>query len=155
MIARILDEGDGIPLNKKEAIKYYKRAAGKGDPRSMTHYGNILLKGDEMYVKEEAAKYFKIATEAMFNYANMKLNGIGVPVNKEEAVIYYKMAADIGHIKSMVCYSTILYEGDGVPVNKEEAAKYIKMAADKGERKAMMTYSMLLVKGDGVPANNI
>ena len=40
----------------------------------------------------------------MINYAKMCRNGTGIKVNKEEALKYYKMAADTGEIDAAYIY---------------------------------------------------
>ena len=64
--AYMLEHGNGVPINKEEAIKYYKMAIDKGN------------------------------SSAMNNYADMLQYGKGVPVNKEEAIKYYKLAIEKG-----------------------------------------------------------
>lgn len=62
-----LDNGDGVPINKKKAIEYYKKAADSGN------------------------------VDGMVNYAYKLFNGDGVPTNKEESIKYYEMAAKNGN----------------------------------------------------------
>ena len=64
----MLDNGEGVAMNKKEACRYFKMAADKGDITAMKNYGFMLEDGE------------------------------GVAMNKEEASRYYKMAADKGDI---------------------------------------------------------
>ena len=47
------------------------------------------------------------------------------------------MAADKGHLDSMLIYANILYKGDWLKVNKREVAKYFKKAVDNGKIEAM------------------
>ena len=75
--------------------------------------------------------------DAMLNYAIMLNNGDGVPVNKSEAIKYFKMSIEKGNDDAMLNYAIMLNNGDGVPVNKSEAIKYYKMSADKGNKKAI------------------
>ena len=60
--ACMLRIGDGIPINKELAASYYKKAADKGDVRSM-HTLSLMLK-----------------------------NGDGIPPNLQESIKYLKMA---------------------------------------------------------------
>ena len=63
----MLLNGEGVAVNKQEAIRLYKMAINEGDPA------------------------------AMFNYALALHDGNGVPVNKKEAARYFRMAADKGY----------------------------------------------------------
>lgn len=42
----MLGRGDGITMNKKEEIKYYKIAIEKGDSSAMVNYIMMLYSGD-------------------------------------------------------------------------------------------------------------
>ena len=52
--------------------------------------------------------------------------GDGIPINKDEAKKYYKKAADLGDIESMIKYSQLL--DDNSKTNKQEQIKYLKKA---------------------------
>ena len=61
--ANMLSEGDGIEMNKKEAARYYKLAADKGDTESMNKYSEMLSKGNGIEKNlKEAARYLKLAS---------------------------------------------------------------------------------------------
>ena len=60
-------EGEGIPKNYREAVKWYRRAADQGDAKAQNKLGWI------------------------FAY------GMGVPENDAEAVKWYRRAADQGY----------------------------------------------------------
>ena len=158
--ANMLRNGEGVPVNQQEAVKYYKMAIDKGNSDAMNNYGLMLKNGEGVPVNHhEAIKYFKMAidkgnSDAMKNYGNMLNKGEGVLVNQQEAVKYYKMSADKGNSSGMNNYAMMLNLGcEGVPVNHEEAIKYYKMAIDKGEACAMFNYGNMLRKGEGVPVN--
>lgn len=51
----MVQEGDGVTMNKGEAIKYYKMAIGIGNTDSMCRYALML--------EEEFIKYYKVAIE--------------------------------------------------------------------------------------------
>ena len=65
--AMMLDFGQGVPVDKKKAVEYYKLAAGNG---------NI---------------------EAMFDYAFHCSIGDVIQKDTYEAIRYYEMAANKGH----------------------------------------------------------
>lgn len=61
---------------------------------------------------EERAYLYKMEAqqdhfESMVYYAYYQYYGLGVPVNKEEAAKYFKIAADVGDKKVMGFYSKI------------------------------------------------
>lgn len=75
--ADIVQKGEGISVNPKEAAQYYKKAADLGNPIAMT------------------------------KYATMQETGNGIPSNKEEATNYYKKAIDKGDLQSLVMLANI------------------------------------------------
>ena len=116
-------KGDGVPINKKEAVRLYKESADNG------------------------------CREAMFIYAKMKYLGDGTPVDKNEAAHYYKLSAKRGNASSVFQYANILYNGDGIESNKKEAIKYFKIAAENGNSTAMVMCAKMQYSGEGVPVN--
>ena len=45
-LGRIYDEGEGVPINYKEAAKWYRRAANQGHARAQFFLGGMYYKGD-------------------------------------------------------------------------------------------------------------
>ena len=78
--AQIIFHGDGVPVNKNESIKYYKKA------------------DDEDHV------------EAMFKYALIIKTDDEISNDNLEALKYYKKAADKGHIVAMHNYLRMLHQ---------------------------------------------
>ena len=60
----------------------------------------------------------------MFNYAFMLYSGYGIEMNKKEASVYYKRAADKGHVLSTKIYASMLFKGDGIDSNEQEVSRY-------------------------------
>ena len=120
-----LELGDGVNINKKVALKYYKMAAEKGNVKSMV------------------------------KCAEMTYYGKGVPENKKTAIKYYKMAADAGDVFSMFTCGIIFTDGDDeIPESYKEATKYFKMGADKGDEKCNEMYQILIEKENGTVASS-
>ena len=60
----MLETGDGVEVNKSEAVKYFKMSADKGYNWAMNNYANKLFYGEGIAVnKSEAIKYYKMAAE--------------------------------------------------------------------------------------------
>jgi uncharacterized protein len=70
-LALMYDNGEGVPENDAEAVKWYRKAADQG------------------------------LVEAQFNLGNMYESGEGVPENDAEAVKWYRKAADQGLARSV------------------------------------------------------
>jgi TPR repeat protein len=105
--------GNGVPENDAEAIKWYRKAADQGD------------------------------ADAQYNLGNWYANGRGVPENDVEAVKWYRKAADQGHAKAQSNLGVMYYGGDGVPENNIRAYVWWSMAKTQGHTFATENLEML------------
>ena len=84
MYAFILFIGEGIQIDMKEAIKYFKLAAEQGEVHSMLFYAEELRRGKENILeknKAESQKLFNLAMQRsnkqeLLNYMRIYLNTI-------------------------------------------------------------------------------
>lgn len=113
--AQILQTGDGVQPNAREALRYYKIGANNGNVDSMCCIAQLLDSG-----------------------------AVGVPVNKKEAVKYYRRAAENGKAEAMFYYAAFLEKGVYVHKNKREALMYYKKSFDKGFDKGLFKYKQLM-----------
>jgi uncharacterized protein len=58
--------------------------------------------------------------------------GRGVPVDKAEAVRWFRLGAEKGDLPSMDDLARALADGDGVPGDLAEAARWFRQAAERG-----------------------
>jgi TPR repeat protein len=70
--------------------------------------------------------------EAQFEIGKRYENGSGVSTNAEEAVKWYKLAAEQGHTGAQLDLGKCYYLGKGVAKNDVEAIKYFRLAAGQG-----------------------
>lgn len=135
-IAVMYEEGKGVEINFKKAIKYYRLAAQSGNV--MAHY-----RFAELCEAHEAALSFY----DVFGYYDIivppsELNGSQEGTEKQrrhdrqrihsEIASYYAVAAENGHAKAQYRLGQLYEEGRGVSKNMETANKWYKMAADQG-----------------------
>ena len=71
----------------------------------------------------------------------------------EEAVKYYRLAADRGYDKAQNSLGYCFYKGHGVEENHDEAAKWIRKAAEQGNVNAQYNLGCLYKEGQGVEKN--
>ena len=76
------NNGDGVTVDKREAIKWYKRAAEAGHVSAQYNLGNTYYDGDG--VQKCDAEAGDVA--AQFNFGNIFLNGDDIAVDKIEAI---------------------------------------------------------------------
>ncbi|MDR2787075.1 MAG: sel1 repeat family protein, partial [Candidatus Accumulibacter sp.] len=86
--ALLLENGEGMPIDKSLAAHYYKLAADQGYAAAQCNYSFLLFNGD------------------------------GIPMDKALAAHYFKMAADLGCVNAQCSYGFILSNGDGIPTDK-------------------------------------
>ena len=98
-LGQTYEGGFGTPVNYPEALKWYKKAASKGDKVASYTAGVFYLKGRGVEKDLCASvKYFKESAEksyapAQHNLANRYANGDCVPQDFNKAISLYRAAA--------------------------------------------------------------
>lgn len=90
---------NGLPENKQEAFRWYRRAAEQGNLTAMMMLGSAYRYGD------------------------------GVPRNYEEAVVWWRRGADAGSQQCMINLARSYERGEGVPSSLEIAIFWWRKAA--------------------------
>ena len=150
------DRGDGVPIDYKEAAKWYRKAAEQGHPEAQYNLGVMLGtsglgRGIEKNEKEAAKWYRKAADQgvpdAQYNLGWMYDNGAGVPENDKEAVMLYRKAAEQGHAKAQNELGFMYRYGEGALEDDVTAYAWYNIAAANGnengkENKSELTEEM-------------
>lgn len=113
--------GDGAPYDKKEAMKWYRAAADKGDAESQNIVGTVA-QGEKKYA--EAKSWFEKAAAqnhmlAVMNLAYLHNSGFGVKKDHKKAMQLYTRAADHGAAEAMWHIATM--HGNGQAGGKPDA----------------------------------
>ena len=74
--------------------------------------------------------------EAQYNVGNAYKRGEGVEKNFEEAVKWWRFAAEQGGVDAQFNLGVCYYKGTGVEEDLEEAVKWYRLAAEKGNEDA-------------------
>ena len=106
-------DGEGVPENDSEAVKWYRKAADQGYAR------------------------------AQFNLGVMYANGEGVPENDSEAVKWYRKAAEQGIARAQSKLGFMYGTGKGVPENSIRAYVWFSMAKTQGDTGAASNIDIL------------
>lgn len=77
--------------------------------------------------------------------------GQGVPQDDQEAVRYYRLAADQGNALAQYHLGYMYLAGRGVSQEDQEAARFFRLSADQGNACAQYELGCLYLKGYGVP----
>ena len=125
-LGRMYDNGEGVPRDYKEAVKWYTKAAEQR------------------------------LVEANFNLGHMYYDGKGVSKNYKEAVKWYTRAAEQGHAKAQHNLGILhVRHRIGMPKHYEEASKWFKKAAEQGVADAQGNLGLMYAQGQGVIKDNV
>ena len=110
----LYDQGRGLPKDKQEAVRWYRRAAMQAD----TFAQNAL--GDNYW------------------------EGTGVPKDDREAVRWWRLAADKGFAPAQHSLGKLLAGGgQGVQVDKPQAYMWLRLSAAQGDDEAARQSDLL------------
>jgi TPR repeat protein len=104
--------GQGVPLDKTEAVKWFSKAAEQGNIAAQNNLGSCYANGD------------------------------GVSKDETEAAKWYRRAAEQGNAVAEHNFGACLWNGDGVPVDYVEAYKWVNLASAQGFEPAKKALSM-------------
>ena len=93
----MLENGKGVPVYKKEAVRYYKMSSDAGNALGTGQLGYMTYLGE------------------------------GIKQDKKEGVRLIKLSADNGCPEAIEAYASLLEEGTDVPKNIKEANRYRRM----------------------------
>ncbi len=94
-------EGEGVPQNFAEAVKWYRKAAEQG------------------------------MAGAQFSLGLMYRNGQGVPRDYARAAKWYRKAAEQGFTIAQYSLGLMYYDGEGVPQDDAQAHMWYNLAASR------------------------
>ena len=80
--------------------------------------------------------------------------GRGVPEDDREAVRWYRLAADQGHVTAQFNLGVMHATGEGVPQDDREAVCWYRLAADQGDVDAQADLGFMYSTGRGVPQDD-
>jgi hypothetical protein len=170
-LGRAYKDGNGVPRNAEEAVRWHRMAAEQGNPAAQRELSLMYLEGRGVEQnKEEAFKWCQKAARqkhpiAMFNVGAAYFNGEGVAENVISAYAWFvlaqeagsesaaeavkRMGADLQHISASAVFEKIadMYEkGNDLPRNYAEALKWYRRAAEGGGPTVRVKLAGLLVE---------
>ena len=149
-------EGEGVPEDNQEAVKWYRKAAEQGYAKAQYNLGVMYGKGEGVAEDDrEAVKWYRKAAEqgiarAQYNLGNRYLRGEGVPEDDQEAVKWLRRAAEQGYARAQLNLGNRYGKGEGVAEDDREAVKWYRKAAEQGHASAQYNLGIMYVKGEGV-----
>ena len=148
--------GEGVPENYREAVRWFRLAAEQGYAVAQYNLGVAYANGDGVPKNyREAVKWYRLAAEqgdavAQNNLGVMYRNGDGVPESYREAVKWYRLAAEQGDANGQSNLGVMYANGYGVTENDREAVKWFRLAAEQGFAKAQYNLGGMYGIGEGV-----
>lgn len=132
-LGMMYEQGIGTVIDEDKAFTYYEMAAKGGDSEGLYRVGMIYFNGElkQSQSYEQAMQWFYRAADvfqvdALYNIAYCYEQGLGVECSQQQAIRYYKQAALLEDVASMLKLAE-LYES----VNPQEAEKW-RQAAQLG-----------------------
>lgn len=159
-LAECYAEGKGIEKSVEQAIKYYELAADRGDVLAQATLGNYLMKN--RINMEKGIQHLKSAIQnkqcppkllsfTQYNLGKYCENGLGIKQLDQDALYYYKLAADGGNDLAQDRLGVAYLQGElGVEKSAETAIHYFQLAADQGLSFSMTMLGMCYGRGEGV-----
>ncbi len=142
--------------DRVEALRWYRQAAERGDDLGMMLCAKYYSMGfGTEKDPAESARWSWRAAEfghptMLVDVGYMHATGTGgVPVNAEEAVRWYRMAAVRGQRVGMRNLAFCLARGRGIAPDPVEALRWFREAASLGEEVAMTHLARLHERGEG------
>lgn len=118
-------EGDGVPQNMDEAVKWYTKAAD-------------LQYRDAQYTL--GALVFQ-----------RQIHSISYP----QAAAYYEQAANLGHVKSQLNLGMLYFRGDVIAQDLPAAVHWLSLAASNNNSEAQGYMANMYQQGVGVPQDTV
>ena len=123
-LATMYRTGDGVKRNYPEAMRWYSFAANQGDMYAQNALGYMFRKN--------------MGTERPAPDATPEQKAALELANKQQAIEWYRRAAEQGHMKSQMALALMYELGEaGADKSPDEAAVWYFSAAKQGNEKAM------------------
>jgi TPR repeat protein len=143
--------GDRVPIDQNKAIRYYELAAESGHQGARFNLANYLRQRVDPNDQSKAVSYYSHAAKAghigaAFNLAWMYHHGVGVPVDADTALEWYRLAASGGDSEAALCAAELLL-GDGdepTSANHEEGVRWLEKAAEAGNAEAQFNLGLVV-----------
>ena len=146
-LADFYERGIGVARDKKEAVKWWRKAADQGHVQAQYRMGDYYFL-DVAEGEVEAVKWYRKAAdqghvEAQYNLGDYYFNGVGVAKDKNEAVKWWRKAAVQDHYLAQYSLGVCYANGEGVAKDEVEAYAYYTLSANAPLRHSSTDKSLL------------
>jgi len=143
-----------------EALRWFRKAAERGDPSAMVGIAVCLGHGQGVERDDVAAtQWLTRAAEAGDPAAQFRLSywleaGDRVEADPIAARLWRRRAAEGGHLDAQRVVAGEYHWGIGGPRDRMKAAHWYRAAADQGSNDARNLLGEMLWRGDGIPRDD-
>lgn len=148
--------GERLPPNYTEAVRWYRAAADEGNAFAQFRLGEMYMNGLGVeYDPALSFHWYYLAAEQGEVRAQAQLGflystGIGVSQSLTEAVRWYSAAANQGSSLAQFSLGRMYQTGSGVPQNYSAALRLYLAAAVQGNPAAQTNLGVMYSEGQGV-----
>jgi len=171
--------GQGIPLDKKEAVNWYQKAAREGNAAAMFNLGVAYFNGEGVPEDlSEARPWFILAEDSgsqkaieavnrseaglqtrdfnhiYFSIGQRYQNGVQVRQNYAAAAKWYQRAAERNDARSAMALAGLYASGRGVAQSFSQMFRWCSVAADHNSPSGMYCVGKLYRDGAGTPKDS-
>jgi TPR repeat protein len=144
-LARLLQQGDGIPRDVRGAAGWYGKAAEQGHVAAALELNRLRHEGADIPADETkiaAALSFEVDRgdrDAMRALADMQVHGRGLPREPEQGLALLQRAAGAGSAAAAEDLANLfLRDAPGIPRNPAEGFRWMAESAHLGNAAAML-----------------
>lgn len=155
LLANQYAQGEGVPQDWAEAIRWYQFAADRGLAVANFNLGLLHETGRGVPADPEKAFgfYMKAAQKgvaaAQFNVGNMYANGSGVAPDDFEALLWFRQAAELGLGEAQYSLALAYERGRGVRQDESLARRWYLQAVAQGNARAQYNLGVMMEEGRG------
>ena len=176
-LGRAYEDGNGVPQNDNQAVKWYRAAAEQGNATAQNDLGLMYRLGRGVdQDKSEAVKWYRKAARqenpsAMFHLATSYYNGDGVDIDDIAAYAWFLLAQKFGSQPATDATTRMQQEagglqseafekigdmyqkGNDLPQSSTEAVNWYRKAAEDGAAPVQIKLANLLLQSQNASAN--
>ncbi len=159
-LARLYDDGNALPRDVDEAIRWYEVAAEAGEVRAIRRLTRGFLQGhDGLPIDGTAGRRWGERGVAVGDVASTAylgralLTGEPLPRDPARGEALLQSAAAAGHTAAMTDLGRAYLAGDPLPRDVDLGLRLLQEAADAGNASALTSLGWAYWNGDGVAAN--
>lgn len=148
-IAEMYEKGGSLPENQDEALRWWSRAAARGDQDAQAGLGLALVREQGTpadlargrHLCNEAAKVNDHRAEYCMGYIYQR--GLGVAPNAKKARFWYGLAAAKGELHAIRALALMEEAGDGGKIDRVGAFLLYAKLGETGDQDAMHSLAKL------------